>query len=388
MRIVLLLGLFFSAFQSVAMTKPELSTDWIFDQTHGHHGARAIEALLARFTPKSLRRHLLAYDSESLQFASFISPRVIVYNYNADFIMAFNGEPGSLGYHELEILEFDRATSTFYPRLFTFDPTGLQPPHYDAAPTKCARCHQTDIRPNWDPYFLWTGFYGSEDDETFHERSVEFIKLAAFHVKQATQVEKQTGRYRFLTVPHPAKRPNLDFTDRVTCNNAKRIFRIFTSSPLATQLSQTMKQRYPEMPGDPFEKLPANLAKRASRSYETVLAATRAGIQEAITRRLTRHRRLLSDAPAGRTFNIMPGGNDLSFLLGEHANAAAFWRYAFEEILRISFSSLPTSRHPDFDLSVNTEHHLERLLAGIKNGGTTYQSTNENDDYDSYFCAQ
>src|SRR4051812_42282085 len=93
---------------------PELSTPWILKEIRTHH-IKTIEGLLARFPRKSLERHLLAYASESRQFASFLSPRVIVYNYDADFIMAFNGEPGSEGYQELEILKFDHDARRFQP---------------------------------------------------------------------------------------------------------------------------------------------------------------------------------------------------------------------------------------------------------------------------------
>ena len=81
---------------SRAAVASQLSTQWILDEIHSQ-GIKDIEALLERFEPKNLERHLLLYGSESLQSASFLSPRVIIYSPSADFIMAFNGEPGSSG---------------------------------------------------------------------------------------------------------------------------------------------------------------------------------------------------------------------------------------------------------------------------------------------------
>src|SRR5687768_15098007 len=124
MRVLALLSLVVS---TVALPNSELSVDWIYRATRAGK-AHSIETLLSRFSPKSLERRLLAYHSGSRQYASYLSPRVIVYSYDADFIMAFNGEPGSEGYHELEILEFDHERSAFRPRLFRFDPAGRRPP--------------------------------------------------------------------------------------------------------------------------------------------------------------------------------------------------------------------------------------------------------------------
>src|SRR6185437_6187722 len=110
----------------------------------------------------------------------------------------------------LEILEFNHETSRFQPRLYTFDGQGKQPPAFDPNPSRCQDCHQRDIRPNWDPYFFWTGFYGSEDDDAFSTvtHSPEQAHFAEFLKKQQQEKADGHGRYRFLP-PHPAKRPNL-----------------------------------------------------------------------------------------------------------------------------------------------------------------------------------
>jgi hypothetical protein len=63
----------------------------------------------------------------------------------------------------LEGIEFDAATSTFALREITFDGAGA--PRLSAKnPETCLGCHGSDPRPLMDPYFVWPGFYGSNDD--------------------------------------------------------------------------------------------------------------------------------------------------------------------------------------------------------------------------------
>lgn len=358
----LFLSLFLLATTS-AQANPELSVQWIRNQTE--KGAYSIEALLERFQPESLERRLLAYHSESRQHATPLHPRVVVYNYDADFIFTFNGEPGSEGYHELEILEFDHEQSRFVPHLFEFDPQGKVPAKYIEHPKQCASCHHADIRPNWDPYFFWTGFYGSEDDDAFTGSSSwpERRQFQQFLAKQEEEKKRGQGRYRFLP-PHPQKRLNLDFNDRVTCLNMKRMLRIFASSPLAGEILDKVGA-YSRFTGTmPFGNLPPALEKRVKRRYPAVLVDTREKIQAAITRRLDLHKELTGEGPAGRAFNLLPNGSDLPDRLGDHAEFASYWRFIFEELMGISFRSIATSFHPDYDLNVDAWSNVQTLLAG------------------------
>lgn len=349
-----------------AAAESELSTDWIYRQTH-QGGAVSIESLLAKFRPQSLERRLLAYHSESRQFADFLSPRVVVYNYDADFVMAFNGEPDSEGYQELEILEYDHEQARFHPHVFHFDPKGVAPPQYEANPTTCTRCHQKDIRPNWDPYFFWMGFYGSEDDDATRsgDNTPERRHYQDFLAKQEKEKAAKHGRYRFLP-PHPVSRLNLDFNDRINCLNIKRMLRIFSSSPDSGALWKEMSKHEGARDLDPYAHLPEALTKRVPLSYSEMVQDTSSVIGLAIDRRLARQQQVLGSGPQSRGFNLtIPGDVDRETRTGYHARLATFWRYAFT-IAGLPFEQVPTSRHPDYDLNTDAGANLDHLLKDAK----------------------
>jgi len=61
-------------------------------------------------------------------------------------------------------------------------------------------------------------------------KGVEKVNLDAFLAKKKAEAEKKSGATVFLP-KHPNGRPNLDFNDRVTCLNVKRVARLFADDP-------------------------------------------------------------------------------------------------------------------------------------------------------------
>jgi len=159
---------------------------------------RSIEALLARLPAPLRERHVLVYDSRSVQGASALAPRVLLYTPDARFVVAYNGDPGQAGYQSLETMEFDDGERAFRFREVTFPEEGAQgrAVFSEANPPRCLACHGEDPRPIWDTYPAWPGVYGARDHAA--PDPAEAAALAAF-------VERRSSnpRYRWLEDVQP-----------------------------------------------------------------------------------------------------------------------------------------------------------------------------------------
>ncbi len=130
--------------------------------------------------PDFFSNYVLAYRSRSLQESSFLHPRALIFNENADLIMTYNGHHEQEGYNAIELMRFNHENNAFefYEMTFTNNLAQLSQPN----PTKCLACHQgsnrqnTDPRPNWEPYNMWPGFYGSIDDDTDFRRTLTNVR--------------------------------------------------------------------------------------------------------------------------------------------------------------------------------------------------------------------
>lgn len=128
-----------------------------------------------RKDPILFRYYLLSYRSRSLQEASFEAPRAIMFSPVGDFMASFNGHEEQAGFDNLELIRFnhDQARFDFYEVSWSDEGPKLSDPN----PRKCLDCHQSlaregvDPRPNWEPYFLWPGFYGSADSKLLNSSS-------------------------------------------------------------------------------------------------------------------------------------------------------------------------------------------------------------------------
>ncbi|MBY0384495.1 hypothetical protein K2X05_04985, partial [bacterium] len=66
------------------------------------------------------QNYVLMYRSRSLQDASYLMPRAIVFGRSAKFIMAFNGHEKQKGYNNLEIIQYREKTQRWEFREITF----------------------------------------------------------------------------------------------------------------------------------------------------------------------------------------------------------------------------------------------------------------------------
>jgi hypothetical protein len=118
--------------------------------------------------PLVFRFYLLSFRSRSLQSSTPQAPRAILFSPAADFMASFNGHGALRGSRNIEMIRFDHNTEKFEFRELSFDlknPPSISEPN----PQKCLECHQSftrtdvDPRPNWEPYFMWPGFFGMTD---------------------------------------------------------------------------------------------------------------------------------------------------------------------------------------------------------------------------------
>lgn len=129
---------------------------------------QSIDETIALLPQDFLRHYVLMYRSRSLQDASPLFPRAIVFGRSSKFILAFNGHEKQKGFNNLEIIQFREKENRWEFREITFFKD--KPPVFsEANPKKCLECHQSplrqnvDPRPNWEPYNFWPGAYASVD---------------------------------------------------------------------------------------------------------------------------------------------------------------------------------------------------------------------------------
>lgn len=182
---------------------------------------RSIEQVLPelkKIHPELFERFVLMYRSKSLQRASFSAPRAILFDSSGRFVLTFNGDStDAMGFNKLEIIQFRSESHRFEFREISFD-SASEPVFSKANPNKCLQCHQStdrknvDPRPNWEPYNVWPGSYGSmnghfkplsksekkkftsEDQQHVIDQAQESEKILEF----LNTVKKSHARYQWL----------------------------------------------------------------------------------------------------------------------------------------------------------------------------------------------
>lgn len=134
--------------------------------------------------PEPMRiRSVIIFKSRSLQEASPLLPRVLLFNEDASLVISFNGDRSQVGYEALEVMSFDHQNFKFEFEEFVFqgdladreDFLTARKLFQDAAalknretrtgvnPPVCLVCHRSNPRPNWESYSAWPGVYGQID---------------------------------------------------------------------------------------------------------------------------------------------------------------------------------------------------------------------------------
>jgi ankyrin repeat protein len=149
-----------------------------------------IERVLELIPSSYLANNTLVYAPQGIQKGSEEFPRVILMGQDAKFIIGFGGSSDFEGFHSLEIIEYkDTGTKReFEFREILFD--GKNPKISEKNPSRCLACHDSkNPRPNWDTFFLYPGFYGSEEGFLFPTEKQKFNKYLK---------HEKTGRYKYL----------------------------------------------------------------------------------------------------------------------------------------------------------------------------------------------
>jgi hypothetical protein len=217
---------------------------------------RTIEDLISLLPPYMKNdNYVLMYRSRSLQAASPESPRAILYTPSARLILSFNGgTPGTRGADTIELVQFRDGTKSFEFREIYFPKNGspeISPPN----PRKCLECHQSpvrknvDLRPNWEPYNVWPGAFGSNSgrinngplkksesftkqktvaqDETFlAEQAYEPLFFTAF----TERIKPHNPRFRQLGAFDD--HATVKLTEHLSILNFQRVARIIQSLPV------------------------------------------------------------------------------------------------------------------------------------------------------------
>jgi hypothetical protein len=131
------------------------------------------------------------YRSESPQLGSASHPKIVV-GHPEQLMLAFNGSPAHPGYDGLEIFAYENGRYIFREIVFKKDQKSMKGGdrnhHYRKHPSdidfenefytvsienpaKCMQCHDAETpRIVWNPYFIWPGIYGSNQDKSVFEK--------------------------------------------------------------------------------------------------------------------------------------------------------------------------------------------------------------------------
>jgi len=148
-----------------------------------------VSQLLSALLPEFMSSYTLVHDSRSIQGASLVNPRAIVYGRTASFILAFNGDPSQAGYRRLEMMQYRDGSNHYELREITFDRRGARISGKN--PARCIACHGNVPHPIWQSYSDWPGVFGSADDHSqYNDEEIPFRNFMSEEAKHP--------RYKYL----------------------------------------------------------------------------------------------------------------------------------------------------------------------------------------------
>jgi hypothetical protein len=225
-------------------------------QSEGRYSSEELETLSAKSKtvaevvsqiPYFLRKNLtIVPESKSVQeshlvwtgpngtsFSGVSTPRVILWDTQGTFFLAFNGEPIAGGYGTLESMEYGNDA-------FKFASLNPDPKHFST--DTCSHCHGDNSRPIWGEYPRWDS-YGSFEDMVSGD---EEKNLASFRASAPSSDLYRTIFPEDAWVNYPFKkdhtivvgseshtfkyRPNTRMSILLNRLNAKRIFAILSKN--------------------------------------------------------------------------------------------------------------------------------------------------------------
>jgi hypothetical protein len=240
MKFVIGFAFFLTALAAHAQDAPpfELNDEWVAQFS-------SVDELIAGLPDDLRSRYVLVYSSHSLQAASPLYPRVILFSDR--YFLAFHGDSTGVRFDILEAIQFDRDNRNFHFLTVQSDPT-THKLAINHSPQECEKCHTGNLRPNWDPYKEWSGVYGSEDDQLSNDEQTHFyafVDQAFAHGPNRYQNLlglKQNDVYPYGNPDEASavRRPNLALSETVNLENAYQIVRLLELSPLYDKLKNTL----------------------------------------------------------------------------------------------------------------------------------------------------
>lgn len=174
-----------------------ISARQVINWVEEEKSSSSVESLLAKLPPLYRSYFVLQYHSHSNHQASPLNPRVIFFGPDAKLLFAFSGLPTDPHYNTIEMIEYEKEEASF--RFYSIHFEEGQRPQIEIQPKQCQNCHGPDPKPNWEPYSLWPGAYGS-----LHDRILKGTKeLEGFRSFLASY--QKSDRYRFLEGPFHAE---------------------------------------------------------------------------------------------------------------------------------------------------------------------------------------
>lgn len=120
--------------------------------------------------PEHMRmNYVLMRRSGSIQEATPMSPRVLLFSPTADLVISFNGHSGQVGGDRIEAIAYNRHTEMYDLVQVHFDGGKVRE---ETNPRKCLACHTDQRIPNWGNYPIWEGMFGAISNE--------FVKVPAY----------------------------------------------------------------------------------------------------------------------------------------------------------------------------------------------------------------
>ncbi len=161
--------------------------------------------------PSYLEHFTLMKKSQSLQGATALKPRAIVFGETAELILTFTGDSSQKNGQKIELMQFNQGASPSWQfQEIEFGPERQRPKISEINPSRCAQCHGSHFNPIWSEYDFWPGAYGERDD-TILDLQQKYQPILKEKVLQETQasfksymtwkgLKKDHPRYKYLKI--------------------------------------------------------------------------------------------------------------------------------------------------------------------------------------------
>jgi hypothetical protein len=220
---------------------------------------------------------VLVYDSQSLQRATPLQPRVILYGTGqSGLTLSYSSilEDGGNS-QAIEAMQFNPVTKKFDFFDIAYRSPGKQAPVVTQNPKMCLTCHRASPRPNWAKYDRWPGVYQSQMGlPTNSPEMMGFRKFAESY--------KQNPRYAPLMgiessgQAYYGRTPAKILQDILTSENNLRISQLVLELPRYRNFKFAIAGAV-DNAGDIEEYFPARL-RVGKKSYGEILKETAAAI--------------------------------------------------------------------------------------------------------------